>query len=583
MVAEAKRGSWPQDDNLWQIQCFGELDTAEGTPSELSQHLLLRYVPERGRIAPSQLTKIVHAGSGLIPSLTIGQRYRNQRLVGVARYQEIEAELDFGPRHWHWVDGSSTFGNNKYLIPPRVYPLAPLSRVPFLAFTYKDVPEGLLIPCSEITRTWFFRSTALIHRFTEEPLTREGLDRFCRLENSGDAGGAWRVEGRTGLSESDLFVVGMLLCDPLAFERAQLLMDSLVEARNRGAPYYIRSLPPLDGRWKLRVQGQWFTSGNANRFLVHRIITAPFPRNPGHLHGDLENSNNAVDLGRVELKETKWNKKPSRHATGKDRAMNEREPEAGGGEVYEFGALPSLYNMPFFEKFAPREQTTRNTGNANKEPPKEGDASTGQGNYAEGNPNPMKVKDDQPIRRAIPPHGFANLMALSQKLNELPHMSSRSVARSREIAGSLEAPRCLFPLKRRKKQWAMVDLRPRQFMVLEITVCEKLVYAVEIERRPDPPKPKKGEHFALGLLMARDGKELGRGRFEDIIDELIERHGVWSYEPEDLLVQKADHRSTDVAGFAALVASKIYEWVPDARPPKAPKQRKRKKTESEAA
>lgn len=577
MVAEAKRGSWPQDENLWQIQCFGELDLSPATPSELTQHLLLRYVPETGRTPPAQLTKIVYAGSGLIPSLNIGQRWRNQRLVGQASFAEFDDEVDFGDEHWHFADGMTTFGNNRYLIPPTVYPLAPFIRIPLLAITYKGIPEGLLIPCSEITRAWYFRSTALVHRFTEAPLDEEGLDRFCRLDYPGTAtDGNWLIEGRTGFSDSDLPFIAMLRCDPLALRRAKMLMDSLVEAKERGAPNYIRSKPPLDGRWRLAAQGQWFESGNARRFLVHRITSAPFPRNPGYLHGDLENSNNSIDLGHKELKESKWKKKPTRHATDKDSVANFHEPQVDAGEIYEFGALPMLYNMPVFRRLPPREQTTRSVAREEESLLEEGDASTGQGNYTDGNPIPMKVKDDQPIRRALVPADFNTLLKVGVALNKLTGISCRPVSRSRYIAGTYETPCSLFQVKgRRKRQWVEVGLRPRQFMVLDILAANKHIYAIEIERRPPPRAPGKGEAFALGLLTSLDGRELGLGQFEEIMAAVARNRGVWPLVHPGIDIQKADHRSKGIDGFAMLVATKIYGWVPEIKPEKPAKRRTR--------
>ncbi|HET7651225.1 MAG TPA: hypothetical protein VFL15_11050, partial [Gammaproteobacteria bacterium] len=430
MVAEAKRGSWPQDQNLWQIQCLGELDTAPGVPSEFAQHLLLRLVPEHGRERPAIPTRIVQAGSGLTPSLFIGQRWRNQRFVGLERFVKFDDEVQFGDEHWRFLDGTTMVGDNQYLIPAFKYPLAPMSRVPFLAITHRGIRDALLIPCSEVTRAWYFRSTALVHRFTEAPLDEEGLDRFCRLDHSGTAAdGNWVVEARTGFSEADLPVVAMLRCNQLAFQRAKRLMDSLVEAEQRGAPRYIRSLPPLDGRWRLKGDGISFYSGGVKRFLMLRITQAPFPENPGLLHGDLESSNNSINLGRIELKQTKWPRKRQRHATENDNVSDNREPHLDQSQIYEYGALPQLYNMPAFKKLPPREQTTTNVGREDIAAP-EGDASTGQGNYVEGGSAPFRVKDDKPQRRAIIAADFTELLSLAEQLNNFPNFSCKPVIKS---------------------------------------------------------------------------------------------------------------------------------------------------------
>ncbi|MGH8371728.1 MAG: hypothetical protein ACRETO_03225 [Gammaproteobacteria bacterium] len=565
MVAEAKRGSWPQDENLWQIQCFGELDNAPGVPSELAQHLLLKLVPEPGREQPDLRTRIVQAGSGLTPSLFIGQRWRNQRFEGVERFSKFDDEVLFGDEHWRFLDGTTMVGDNQYLIPAFKYSLAPMSRVPFLAISHRGVRDALLIPCSEVTRAWYFRSTALVHRFTEAPLDEEGLDRFCRLDHSGTAtDGNWVVEARTGFSETDLPVVAMLRCNQLAFQRAKRLMDSLAEAVLRGAPRYIRSLPPLDGRWRFKGDGIPFYSGGVKRFLMLRITYAPFPENPGVLHGDLESSNNSIDLGRIELKETKWPRKQQRHATENDKVSNNGEPYLDQSQIYEYGALPQLYNMPAFKKLPPREQTTTNVGRENPVAP-EGDASTGQGNYVEDGSAPFNVKDDKPQRRAILAADFTELLSLAEELNKFPHFNCKPVIKSREFAGTDAAPRSLFRVQgKRKRRWTEIELRPRQFMALEITGDGKYFYAIEIERRLKPSSSDtKGECFALGILMAEDGGELDIGRFEEIMTEVAARRGVWPKSLRGIRLQKADHRSTSIAGFAALVANKIYKWIPE--------------------
>ena len=516
----------------------------------------------------------MQAGSGLIPSLCIGQRWRNQRLVGMERFAKFDEEIQFSDDHWRFVAGSTSVGKNQFLIPPYKYPLAPLSRIPFLAITHCGVRGALLIPCSEITRTWYFRSTALVHRFTEAPLDEEGLDRFCRLDYPDMAAdGNWVVEGRTGFSEPDLPVVAMLRCNELAFQRAKRLMDSLVEARIHRAPRYIRSLPPLDGRWRLKGEGVPFYSGGVRRFLILRITQAPFPPNPGLLHGDLEGSNNANDLGRIALKETKWPRNQQRHATENDSVSNDREPNLDLGQIYEYGALPQLYNMPTFKKLPPREQTTTNVGRDDPAAP-EGEASTGQGNYVEGNPAPFNIKDDRPQRRAIVPADFTELLSLAEELNKFPHLICKPVIRSPEFAGTEAAPRSLFKVKGgRKRLWVQIGFNPRQFMVLEITGDGKYFYAIEIERRPKPLPGTKGECFALGILMAENGGELGIGRFEEIMTGVAAQHGVWPKSLPGIGVQKADHRSTSIAGFAALLASKIYKWAPALRPERSVKRR----------
>lgn len=136
--------------------------------SELTLDVLLTRVD-----TGAQLT--VRTGIGQLPALHIGQRWQDQKVVDPAHAHEFRGVMDFSPENWRIISAgeqlpSTTGHNRRYLIPPYVYRLdAATLGSRCLGVHHDGVNDAVIIPCLEIARTWYLRSTALTLRLTSGP------------------------------------------------------------------------------------------------------------------------------------------------------------------------------------------------------------------------------------------------------------------------------------------------------------------------------------------------------------------------------------------------------------------------------
>lgn len=532
--------------------------------------VLLRRVESQEE--SKDLFRIVHTGIGQIPYLHIGQRWRNKQEAGVAPLQAFRRKLNFRPGKWRLIEAgealpASRSARTEYLIPPFVHRLTSetlASRC--LAFGLDGIPDVVIVPCIEIARAWYLRSTELTLRLTSAPFSEAKKRIFNNNYPPFAKSGNNQVMLRTGLSQSDVLVAAMLACDDIAAECASVMMDSLAEAATRRKPAFLTAHPPVEGTLPVRANGRWFTSGGQERFLVYYFTAVPFPALTPELEWDLDNSNLGKTGITTEVLKTAWPRRPATvRASPGMRLRHAGEPDTNFAVVEEQGSQPSFIDTPELHRLPPREKTSQQvTVTPTAEPPPGNELSTGEGRAGNDGPGKLRIKDTEDseverARRDIIPAGFNQILAIVEILNSLPEFRCTVIAAS-ESVGPPHAPRTLFPERHEKitGNWQLINERARQYLAIEVVTRGMFAYLFEIERRPAADGGSKSqEHFSLGVIAAIGGRRLGQEDFEAIAVSCVQKKGVWPTKQKGFVVRRLRHSYTDLKRYAVGIATSI--------------------------
>lgn len=598
MDTQATRTEWPKDDRLWRVQTIGEAHQSPGVPSELSLDVLLAWVKDRKVEPPSRQWRIVKASVPQLPSLHIAQLWRNGLQVGLSPSVEFSDVLDFSPENCRIIEAGEPLPTDKshFLIPPDVHRFAPVLRSRCLSIGFQGKPDVVIIPCPEIARAWYFRSTDLALRLTAGPLSTVLLNLYNDKFPQTVMNGQWLTVVRTGLDHLDAQVVSMIRCDRFARKQIRRMTDSIVRAALEKVPRYMEALPPLTGEWPVVAQGRWFGSGGVKRFLVYYLTEVQYPPNPGTLHWDLDNRNNSIDTGEPKKEKKGWPKRDVRtKANSKHGLGNTAEPDSGSSSVHEFTVMPEFIGAPVMERLPPPVQTTTNIAGTAPPAPPEGPVSTGAGVNRPGAPTRLRIHPDRtsgPVQRQILPADFKGLLALVKYLNEHSLLRCRVVRGSKDIAGSADEPRSFFrtgleSYSKKSQRWVMIDDRARQFMAVEMSLSGKYLYAIETERRKDPKTGNEKDKHTLAVVRNDEAGKLGLTEFAILSVLGVQRCGVWPKEYNNIRIEKVKHQFSSTERFAFGIEKAAMQLVPAFKEPilavwaersKAGRKRKKRKT-----
>lgn len=536
--------------------------------SELTLDVSLRRVTDEG--VPSGDFQLVSTGIGHLPALHVGQQWRDGQVVGTAASDTFNRVVQLDPSHWRIVDAGGQIagtneGNRNYLIPPFEYRLPPRTMSSrCLAITVEGVADALIIPCVEVARAWYFRSTDLVLRLTSAPYAEARHQLFNDSYPATGDDGTPQVVLRTGLSHHDASTVAMLLHDPTAQAGVTRIMDSVARdsAMNRDA--FIEALPPIVGARRVRARGKRFRSQGEERFLVSYLEEIPFPDVGARLAWDLDNTNQSQGDG-AEIVSVAWPKKGFPiNTTSQHELRHEREPRTDSAPVHESGRLPSFAGLPQLERLPPRQQSTQSVSNRPfADPPPSNELSTGLGESTPDGPGELRIQDTEDpksegVAREVFPAGFDPMLKVVAEIDAREGLRCRVIPGSDRTLGSQDQPRSLFPSYNAKPRgrWQLVDGRARQFLAIEVATHEGVAYAIEIERRADGRKSP--ESFALGVLAADRGHCLTVSEFEEIAKACIDAQGVWPPTiGEAIQVQRLRHAYANRAAFADAVVATV--------------------------
>ena len=538
-------------------------------PSDLTLDVALRRVTKRG-VADGEF-RLVPTGIGQLPALHVGQRWQDGRLIGKSAPHQFEGIVTLDPDHWRVVDAgekvaSSVDGELNYLIPAFEYKLPPRAMPSrCVAVAVDGVKDILIIPCIEVARAWYFRSTDLVLRLTSGPYPEARRQLYNDAYPAFAADGVPQVVLRTGLSESDAHTVSMLMHHLSAQRGATRIMDSVASASAAGRDAFIEALPPAVGARRLKARGRRFRSQGEERFLVTQLEEIPYPDVAARLAWDLDNTNQS-EGDSTDATRAAWLKKRFPvDATSRYELRHAREPQVESASVHEGGHLPRFSGLPELERLPPRKKSTQSeTIRSIADPPHGKELSTGAGESGSDGPGQLQVQDvHDPSSsgdiREVFPAGFESMLELVTELNARDGLACRVVPGSNRTSGPLDAPRSHFLNYNAKErgQWQWVDGRPRQFLVAEISTTDGIVYAIEIERRgPGIRGRLKSEAFALGVLAASQGRCFTLDDFEVVMKVCIDEQGIWRRTiGEEIRVARVRHAYASREAFAVAVVA----------------------------
>lgn len=538
-MSYAKRSAWPIDGQIWEVYWLGAVKPGQ-VSSELGLEVTLRRLSPTG--AADGETRVVTTGIGQLPAIHVGQQWRDGHLLGKSTLQRFDNVVTLDASHWRVCRAGTRLddsmgGKPQYLIPSYIFKL-PMGEMSSrcVAVEVDGVADALILPCLEIARAWYFRSTDLVLRLTSGPFFESERLIYNDAYPLYDDDGVPQVVLRTGLSSADAPVVAMLRHDASARRSASKIADSLVRATLACEPAHLEAWPPAVGVRRIRARGYRFKSHGADRFLVAYLEEVPFPDIGARLAWDLDNSNQGKGVpdegGNVAWPKTRF---PTA-VTPDHELQDEEEPQTTTAPVHESGRLPLFGGLPSLDRLPPRQRTTRPAGvRPIAAPPHGNEVSTAAGENTLDGPAQLRIQPEKGSLHQLNPRelfaaGFESLIDLADEIDSRHEFHCRLVPGSDRTSGPHEAPRSLFPNYNRKfrGQWQRIQNRPRQFMVAEISTTMGTAYAIEIERRGAGVGGRRhSESFALGVLAGAQGRCFTQRDFEVVARRVINLSGVW--------------------------------------------------------
>ena len=543
--------------------------------SELTLDVSLRRVTDRGGVSDEFRT--VSTGIGQIPSLHVGQRWRDGQLVGVATFDTFSRVVQLDRDCWRIVDASENVtdantGERKFLIPPYEYRLPPrMMSSRCIAFTIDGVADALIIPCIEVARAWYFRSTTLSLRLTSAPYAEARRQLYNDAYPPTREDGTPQVVLRTGLSHLDAATVSMLIHDASAQEGVTRIMDSVARASAMGRDAFIEALPPVVGRRGIKVRGRRYRSQGEERFLAGYFEEVPYPLIGAQLEWDLDNTSQNKG-GDAEITRSAWPRiRPPADVTPQHKLHHDREPRTDSAPVNEGALLPSFAGLPLLKRLPPRQQSTQSaSGRPIADPALSNELSTGVGESTLEGPGQLRIQDIfvptlEVAVREVFPAGFSSMLEVVAEIDARAGLRCRVVIGSNRTSGPLVTPCSHFPNYNPKPRgrWQLLGGRPRQFLAIEVETPVGVAYAIEIERRIAGMGGRSNpESFALGLLAAREGRSLTLGEFDVIAKNCIEEQGVWPPMIGGAIrVRRLRHAYASCVAFADAIVATVWDLL----------------------
>lgn len=555
--------AWPQDDKHWRVQWLGAIEKGY-VPSEYLINVLIATHGEASNRQES--TKIIQVGLGAMPDLEIGSVWQNGYKQYIAGDEHRDFTISMSDGALKQIDArfqiSHDISARRYLIPPNAYKIGAemLGSQCLVTVPLSNTPS-LIIPCTEIARGWFFRSTNITLKLTNSAPT----DTFSSIYDPDQSGiaqnGGWRVHLRSTTQNSDAAIAAMLACDQLARDRVRLILNSIVKGSVERRPVFLAARPPVNGTHKIRVRGKWIRSGGVDRFLVFSLVEIPFPAHAGPIYFSREGARE----GKTSVIHN-FDLVPDAAA----------KPSSCGTPSLRHYAEPSLKKRPTHAKFEPPSfigaddilnvQTPLGRhvelGLTTEPGAILDEHSTGEGDYSEEGPRPLRYVSGNELiervrhRESLPP-GFEVFKAVMEVVDGSDSFAAELVD-DFEFANALTGGECCeFPERVKNKyiRWARINLSARRFMVYRIRAPRIIAFTIEIESKPK-------ENYTLAVVATRSGRQPSETDIFSLIEECATRRGVWPKKIDALVIKKLKHTRKSVDDFAVAIMQAILDLQP---------------------
>lgn len=570
---------------IWRVEAFGRVDLNPEVPSEPTIEVTL--VPLRElQINPLTIntigayyykeSRVVRVGIGLLPYLLIGSLWQNGDNIDFPDYNlETFDQLLITPETSRLTDASrepDLF--TEIFFPAREECLKTKYLVVDLdpqKHSIKTGKQKLLIPCGEIGRVYFFKSTSLARSIIGGDLESHGGGIYnphrTRLPG---ADGIGFIQLRQKVTNPQRHVAARIAFDRIANRNARNIHDSIIKNDSNENCAVLEARPPFEGLTNLKLSGKWIMAADdVFHFIAYRIMScsSPFPYDQLNWARDNEEGNKGTSDLNLPVAFAGSIKKPVRlPETAEDKRLvtNETEPSLDY-EVTDFefddDCFPDLKEKNKRDvHFKDAERYTRAGKFRNNDAEAVDTLSTGAGEHPNNGVAPLSVSSndaeqepDEAERKERVPAGFDEFNAILRELEKLGNIATSVVRLDTSDERSTVKSCTYFPIKAGRKtlKWSYINYderQRRQAMIAHITYGNSHFYIMDIEVIEDKPNDR------YSMLLVHDIKftEVGEGQLRAVLHFAAENGGRWAreWQLKNLTKKRYKHDCEDTATYA---------------------------------
>lgn len=314
-ISTYKIKEFPEDDRIWRLAWLGKLNINPNVLTEPTIDAIL--VPFKSNIIDNQVDvtsnasydytkiRVICIGTGLFPILRLGSFWVNGvEVPGNSTYKEkIVSNLVISSKTSIISDFNINKGQqdaqtglNIFSHYPEVSRF-PLSKILVIDWHEKNNPDPntkLLIPCTEIFRFYYGRSSQLARILLHGGLETES-NRIYDPVLSKCFNGMGYLKLRQSIPDLNADVVARLAFSEYANKQATNIYHNLLKHKENTNNFILEVRPPFEAEINLSVLGKWVKSFGTWHFLAIRLITCSSPFPFQHLTFDRDNDGRTVE------------------------------------------------------------------------------------------------------------------------------------------------------------------------------------------------------------------------------------------------------------------------------------------------
>lgn len=546
----------------WKLQWLGRINRNDNVQTEPTIEVSLQSLEDT-----SKSPTTVDIGVGQLPLLTIGSIWENK-----IKTHNVIGDLITLPNIVINDSKTKIFNIRKSLSDTEMKFIIPRSEWAVLssnclAIEYNNDPYGIIIPCAEIARFYYCRSTDLSLAAFNGAYKLE-MNKVINLAETNLDSNPPSIHLRKWFANNDAWVIGRILLSPTAKQGVNYIHNSIQAYRsnnnlqNTETPAPFKCNIPFMGATtlKARVHKTKAPDGSV-RYLVLELIqcSGDFPYsdlevgrdNPGH--GDNTDDDTEVDTdGTTEPHWLRRGNPKSRNIPMQSQQETNKNIGSVDLPIEDLKPFTFLLNKTLKIK---EQNTTPSTHKTKKEPSKETvvtQRGTGEGKH--GNSNTQRT----PITRV---EGFGADLDLVIKVVALIN-AKEGYGASLRWSGKVDVTLAKAPNSR---QWGYLDSdikQKRQFVVIDIAHGSKHYSFVDVERRRDSNNQDK-EKISAAILYRKDGMRVTDDELLQVMRNFVRLKGCWKSErmnPET----KVKKKETAYGGTNVHCKQLKHTWGDDA-------------------
>ena len=547
----------------WKLQWLGRINRNDNVQTEPTIEVSLQSLDDKDEVIINR-----NIGVGQLPLLTIGSVWENSVKTNDAFGRVVTlSNILINDRQTKIFNIRKSLSDTemKFIIPRSEWPVLSSNCV---ALEYNNDPYGIIIPCAEIARFYYCRSTDLSLAAFNGAYKLD-LNKIINPAETTLDSNPPSIHLRKWFANNDAWVIGRILLSPIAKQGVNYIHNSIQAYRsnsnqqNTETPAPFKCNFPFVGTTtlKARVHETKAPDGSV-RYVVLELIqcSGAFPYSDLEVGRDNPGSGDksADDLD----PESDGTEKPHWMRQGKPKALNiplQSQQETNKSmcsvdlPIEDLNPFTFLLNKTLKIK---DQNTTPSTHKTKKDLGKEivvTKRGTGEGKHGKSD------TQRTPITRV---EGFGADLDLITKVIALIQAKDDYGA-SLRWSGKMDVTLAKAPNSR---QWGYLDSdirQKRQFVVIDIVHVEKHYSFVDVERRRDSNNQDK-EKISAAILYRKDGMRVTDDELLQVMQNFVRLKGCWKSErtnPETLVKKK----ETAYGGTNVHCKQLKHTWGDDAK------------------